>query len=844
MEFTGITFLLYFLPICILGYYIFAFSKPIQNFWLLLMSLVLYSWGEPVFVMIMVGSVLINWLMGLLMHAAGKKVIFKKIILAITCIADAGLLVLMKYTNFIVDTVYDIIEWERLLDVPKIALPIGISVFVLQEISYIVDVYKDEAKVQKNPIYLGLYISFFPQMFMGPIVRYNSFAAQLKNRRITGELFAEGCGRFLTGILKKIFIANNLAVISDAVFDLAGVGADVISVPVLLAWLGAISFTLQLYFELSSYSDMAIGLAKIFGFNYQENFHHPFMARSVSEFMSGWNVSLNEWLDRYVYKPLGGDRVSRNDISLVGLVMVWLLGGLWYGASWNFVWWGLVIFAFVIIEKLVMADRWNGAIFGRHLYTIVVIVMVMSILRAEDMTHFAQMALNMFGLNRNGFYCDTVGMLIKEFWPVFIPAVLLLFPVEEFLAEKLEEKKKLKGAFASIFMIGLFGISAFNILVNFKVFKTELPAIERPVGVSGAEGYIDDVNTVLTANPLLEKTDNIVHSYVNNILHKNENTGFEYVRDKNGYLYEGNFLNMPKVRAKEMALRVKRLEKTIEDKNTKLIVMLYPSRYNEEWTNGYYGIPYNDYNEYEDKLLQYFRYYGIEHIDFRELYLAQNADIGTVLYKTDKHWRTQSAFTGFRVLTEYLNTEYNAGLEDFYTNPDNYFWETHKDAFLGSYGKKVGINYAGMDDYTLIFPKFSTMYNYTYSESGEEVNVNGDIENTLINREYLQSDDYYNKDLWLSYMGGYHETDEIINVNNTNGLNVMFICDSNTSPLATFFSSYCSNISMINPEYAETEAVQNMIEAKEYDYIFIAMSVDSMAAVGPEFCVDEEENDG
>ena len=197
MEFTGITFLLYFLPICILGYYIFAFSKPLQNFWLFLMSLVLYAWGEPLFAIIMAGSVLINWIMGLLIHASGSKKGLKKFLLAITCIMDVSLLVVSKYTNFIVDTVYDIIAWEPLLDIPQIAISIGASVFVLQEISYIVDVYRDETKVQKNPLYLGLYISFFPQIFMGPIVKYNSFVSQLKDRKITGSCLQRDAEDFL-----------------------------------------------------------------------------------------------------------------------------------------------------------------------------------------------------------------------------------------------------------------------------------------------------------------------------------------------------------------------------------------------------------------------------------------------------------------------------------------------------------------------------------------------------------------------------------------------------------------------------------------------------------------------
>lgn len=838
MEFTGITFLLYFLPVCILGYYIFGFSKPIQNFWLMAMSLILYAWGEPVFVLVMIGSVLINWLMGILIHASGKKKILKNILFAITCVVDIGMMVIVKYANYIVDTVYEIFEWERLTEIPQIVLPIGVSVFVLQEISYLVDVYRDEAKVQKNPIYLGLYISFFPQIFAGPIVRYNSFAAQIKERKITGSLFADGCGRFLVGIMKKIFIANNLAAVADAVFDLASVGADVVSVPVLLAWIGAVSFTLQLYYDLSSFSDMAIGLAKMFGFNYQENFNRPFMACSVGEFMSGWNISLNEWLDRYVYKSIAGERVNVKDISVVGLVTVWLFNGLWYGASWNFVWWGLIIFAIIFVEKLVLAGRWNGTVWGRHIYTIVVIVMVMSIIRAENMTHFAQMALNMTGLNRNGFYCDTVGMVIKEYWLVFIPAIALLFPIEEFLADKLDEKKKLKGAFATMCMLGLVGITAFNIIVKYNDFKTELPVIEKPVALSDAERYINEVNSVLISNDVFEEADNVIDTYLNNILHKNEHNGFEYVRDKNGYIYEGNFINVPMVRAKNMALRIKQFENEFEDSNTKVIVLLYPSRYGEEWTKGYYGIPYNDYNDYEDKLLQYFRYYGIEHIDFRAVYEEQEMNIEDVFYKTDSHWTTQSAFNGFVFLTEYLNKEYNEGLDEFYTNPDNYFKETHKDAFLGLYGRDLGIDYAGMDDYTLIFPKFKTMYRYTYTEAGEKYSINGDIENTLINREHLQSDDYYNRDLWMSYMGGFHETDEITNINNANGMNVLFIRDSNTSPLATYFSAYCSNISMINAEYVETEQAQAIIDAQEYDYVFIAMSIDSMAAIDLKFQTD------
>ena len=346
MEFTGITFLLYFLPICILGYYIFAFSKPIQNFWLLLMSLVLYSWGEPVFVMIMVGSVLINWLMGLLMHAAGKKVIFKKIILAITCIADAGLLVLMKYTNFIVDTVYDIIEWERLLDVPKIALPIGISVFVLQEISYIVDVYKGKIVTEQKFWRYLLFLSYFPAIVQGPISRYDELAPQLCNtNKFDPTRFQDGLTLVLLGLVKKIVVADRLAIFVNNCFT------NYETFHGMVLYVGAVCYAFQLYMDFSGCVDICRGVSGMFGISLVENFKSPYYAKSTKEFWNRWHLSLSRWLKDYVYIPLGGNRHGRMR-KYVNLIITFGVSGMWHGAGFNYIVWGVLQAVYQIVGEI------------------------------------------------------------------------------------------------------------------------------------------------------------------------------------------------------------------------------------------------------------------------------------------------------------------------------------------------------------------------------------------------------------------------------------------------------------------------------------------------------------
>lgn len=468
MVFSSITFLLYFLPVSIVGYFIFSFSRVFQNMWLLTVSLLFYAWGEPVFVFLMIGSIFANWIFGLLVHKFDKNIKAKKVVLFISCAANIGFLGVFKYTNFIVDTLYDAIGWKRLLDVPTIALPIGISFFTFQAMSYVIDVYRKDAEVQKNPFYLGLYVSFFPQLVAGPIVRYSTIAEQIKNRKTTFDMFSDGCCRFAIGLVKKIIISNNMAIIADKVFELGTAGSDVIKVPLMLAWVGAVAYTFQLYYDFSSYSDMAIGLGKMFGFKYEENFNYPFISKSIREFMSRWHISLGTWFNQYVYRPLGGSRVVNKDKMVRNLFVVWLLTGVWHGAAWTYIWWGLYFFILILIEKVIMLEKWQGHRLGRRVYTLVAVVIAMVIFRSEDMHHCSKMLLNMVGMNGNGIYSDMAVMFVKEYWMIFAAAVACMLPLKKYFLRWLGERKlntgvKVMGSF--VYIVGLCALLFFCVVV-------------------------------------------------------------------------------------------------------------------------------------------------------------------------------------------------------------------------------------------------------------------------------------------------------------------------------------------------------------------------------------------
>ena len=378
MVFSSNIFLFLFLPLTLGGYYLLRGRG--RNYFLLLASLIFYAWGGHEAIFILLASIAVNYLGGILLELADRRGAAARLsVLIATICADLALLFYYKYYNFAVGSI------DRLLgaSIPlrDIVLPIGISFFTFQGMSYVIDLYRRQVSVQKNPLYAALYISLFPQLIAGPIVRYRDIEKQIDERQCGAELFWSGVQRFVIGLGKKVLLANNVALVADGVFAM-----ETASLPTVTAWLGVICYTLQIYFDFSGYSDMAIGLGRMFGFQFLENFNHPYISTSVREFWRRWHISLSTWFRDYLYIPLGGNRRGN---TYVNLIIVFLTTGLWHGASWNFVFWGLWHGAFLIAERLLLK---RGRDVGRYpalgwVYTALVVMLGWVVFRAPGLRY-------------------------------------------------------------------------------------------------------------------------------------------------------------------------------------------------------------------------------------------------------------------------------------------------------------------------------------------------------------------------------------------------------------------------------------------------------------------------
>ena len=365
MLFSSITFLFMFLPVVLAVYYIVPYK--IKNVVLLLASLFFYAWGEPVYVILMVLSILFNYFCGRDIAACGEDARRAKMNAVFAVVVNLLILGFFKYYGFLLDTVNAILP----VDIPyrELPLPVGISFYTFQALSYILDVYWKKAQPQKNILYFALYITMFPQLIAGPIVRYTDIEKQLRRRRMNAERIGQGAVLFITGLAKKVVFANTAGAVFEEISDLpAG------SLSVLTAWLGAIAYAFQIYYDFSGYSDMALGLGKMFGFEFRKNFDYPYVSKSVTEFWRRWHISLSSWFREYVYIPLGGNRcsVSRN---IFNLMVVWALTGLWHGAAWNFIAWGVYYGVILVLEKYVWGasmDEMPAVV--RHIYTGIIVL--------------------------------------------------------------------------------------------------------------------------------------------------------------------------------------------------------------------------------------------------------------------------------------------------------------------------------------------------------------------------------------------------------------------------------------------------------------------------------------
>ena len=424
MLFTSISFLYYFLPITLILYFI--VPKKYKNVILLVSSLLFYFYGEPIYVFLMIAEILIAYFGALLIDKYTDKTI-----LIILLIIHISLLFIFKYTDFILTNINNIFNAN--INLLKLALPIGISFYTFQIISYEVDVYKKKVSVQKNIINLATYVSLFPQLIAGPIVRYESINEELDNRKTTFNDFSYGVRRFIIGLSKKVLLANVLG-------ELCSTFNTISDKTVVFYWLFAISYMLQIYLDFSAYSDMAIGLGRMFGFHFLENFNYPYISKSITEFWRRWHMSLSSWFKDYVYIPLGGSRCEKTKI-IRNIFVVWFLTGLWHGASWNFIIWGLLFGIVLVIEKLFLQKILDKTpnIF-KHIYVLFIVMISFVIFNGENIINNIQ---GLFGINNISFIKSVSIHYLKNYLIILIISILACTPLFKNIIEKLKNNKKI-----------------------------------------------------------------------------------------------------------------------------------------------------------------------------------------------------------------------------------------------------------------------------------------------------------------------------------------------------------------------------------------------------------------
>jgi alginate O-acetyltransferase complex protein AlgI len=400
MLFSSITFLFYFLPLTIISWIIFHKNIKITNILLLIFSLIFYAWGEITFVLVILCSILLNYFLGKLIHLSliKKLILSPQLILFISLLINLSVLIYFKYIIFIITNISLIFNIH--LTAPKVTLPLGISFFTFQVIGYLVDIYKKEIQPTKNPINFALYLSFFPQLIAGPIIRYKDISHQITNRSISRENFSSGIATFIIGLAKKVIIANTLGSINTTILNYYS--NDLTPALVILAIL---SHTIQFYFDFSGYSNMAIGLGRIFGFHIKENFNYPYIATSISDFWRRWHISLGEFFKHYVYIPLGGSRKG-NFRTYLNLSIVFILCGLWHGANYIFIIWGLYFGFFIVLEKLFLSKLLNKIpSILQTFYALIVIILGRAIFMSKDLTHFLILIKSLFySSNKNSLH--------------------------------------------------------------------------------------------------------------------------------------------------------------------------------------------------------------------------------------------------------------------------------------------------------------------------------------------------------------------------------------------------------------------------------------------------------
>ena len=429
MVFSSSTFLLAFLPITLVLYFIMP-TRPLKNILLLAVSLLFYAWGEPVYVLLMIASILANWLFAILIDrkSSDRR---RRTLLILDLVVNLTILGFFKYETFLAVNLNTLLGSQVIPDL-ELPLPIGISFFTLQAVSYVIDVYRREVLAQRNPLYLGMYISMFPQLIAGPIVRYQTIQDQVLNRKENLKDFSAGLRLFIVGLSKKVLLANTVAILATKMLGMGGENIGAIG-----AWAGLIAYTFQIFFDFSGYSDMAIGLGKMFGFKYLRNFNYPYISKNATEFWRRWHISLSTFFRDYVYIPLGGNRVSTLRWAF-NICIVWALTGFWHGAAWNFIGWGVYYGAILLLEKLVFGDALKKCpAVIQHIYCIFVFMFGWLIFWIEDASVFVDYLAAMLGAFGATGASTFWELTAWEYWPVFFICALASTPIVPWLRARI-----------------------------------------------------------------------------------------------------------------------------------------------------------------------------------------------------------------------------------------------------------------------------------------------------------------------------------------------------------------------------------------------------------------------
>lgn len=426
MIFSSIPFLFFFFPIFLILYFMVPYK--VKNLILLAFSLIFYAWGEPIYIVLMIFSSIVDYTNGRMIEKYQNDKTKKKLFMIFSVIINLLLLGFFKYSDFLIENINTLFNSN--IPLLNLSLPIGISFYTFQTMSYSIDVYRGNVKVEKNFLNFMTYVSMFPQLIAGPIVRYQTVQDELEKREITFEKFVNGLIRFLQGLFKKVLIANQVGYLWSVI------SADITEVSTLTAWLGIIAFGLQIYFDFSGYSDMAIGMGKMLGFTYPENFNYPYISKSITEFWRRWHISLSTWFRDYVYIPLGGSRCSKLK-NVRNILIVWMLTGVWHGAAWNFVLWGLYFGLLLLLEKFVLKkvlEKMPNIL--KHIYALFFIIIGWLIFAFDDITLLKEYALKMF---TNSTFIDSGFMFyITNYFVVLLIGIILSMPIYPYLKEKVK----------------------------------------------------------------------------------------------------------------------------------------------------------------------------------------------------------------------------------------------------------------------------------------------------------------------------------------------------------------------------------------------------------------------